>query len=227
MTDGASQLVRPIVRVTDDDRVAAMQILACIARPHSDRATSAGELMQQWFWARQRHRREGFPPELAVPVPDKDRIAPKLKKLAEDIDHALTAGEWLKLQWAAKSAKRNGVVVKGVSLGALAARKWNRDNKEKLEEEGGEEEGGWIKSTDDQASPVRQKIWIKRRPVVHMALAVREEARERHGGLPKELEALVFDTSWVASALKRSETYAAVAIEHNILEPGEPWRFIR
>ena len=45
---------RPVVRVTDNDLLASMQILACIARPH--RVSSAGEILQQWSWARRRLR---------------------------------------------------------------------------------------------------------------------------------------------------------------------------
>ena len=211
---------RPIVRVTDRDLVAAMQILACIARPH--RPASAGELMQQWFWARRRHRREGFQPELEVRVPDKDKIAPKLDKLSRDIRDALRAGEWLMLQWSAKSAERNGVTVKGASVRALAARQWNREHTAAIAAD-----GDWIDSRDDRTAPVRQRVWIKRRSVAPMALAVRQELRERYpDGLP-DLEAVVFDPAWVAGALDRAEGYATVAIEHQILEPGEPWRFIR
>lgn len=214
---------RPIVRATGNDLLAAMQILACIARPYDPVATvRAGKLMQQWFWARKRHRREGFPAELKICVPDKDRIAPKLDKLSKDIRDALRAGEWLKLQIWTRSAARNGVTVKGFSIGALAARQWNHENCEEIA--GGE---AWIKSTDDQAAPMRKRVWIKRRPVLHMALAVREELREIYpDGLP-DLEAVVFNPAWVAGALDRAEGYAAAAIEHKMLEPGEPWRFIR
>ena len=213
-------LERSIVRVTDEDRLASMQILACIARPH--RPASAGELMQQWFWARKRHRREGLPENLAVRVPDKDKVAPKLDKLSTDIRDALKAGEWLKLQWAVKSAANNGVKVKGFSLRAMAAKEWNRRNKEQIELD-----NDWIGSRDDRTASVRQKVWIKRRPVAHMALAVREELRELHPqGLP-DLEAVVFNPAWVPAALERAEGYAEAAIHHEILKPNEPWLFIR
>lgn len=211
---------RPTVRVTNRDLVAAMQILACIARPH--RPASAGELMQQWFWARKRYRREGFPPELEIRIPDKDRIAPKLNKLSTDIKDALRAGEWLMLQWSAKATERNGAVVKGASVRALAARQWNLEHAAQIAAD-----GDWIDSRDDRTSSVRQRIWFKRRPVAPMALAVRQELREKYpDGLP-DLEAVVFDPTWVAGALDRAEGYTAAAIEYQILKPGEPWRFIR
>ncbi len=200
---------RPVVRVTNDDRVAAMQILACIARPH--RPASAGELMQEWYWARARHRREGLPPELMIPVPDKDRIAAKLPALSKDIKAAIRAGDWLKMKWAAEATSF------GLSLRQQGARQWNAAHKA----------DDRTTSRTDEAASAKQRIWNKRRPVVHMALAVREELRELHSaGLP-DLEAVVFDPAWVSGALIRAEGYADAAIRHAILRQGEPWRFIR
>ena len=200
---------RPIVRVTDDDRVAAMQILACIARPH--RPASAGELMQQWFWARARHRREGLPLELALPVPDKDKLAAKLPALSKDIKAAIRAGDWLKMKCA------DEVTSYGLSLRQQGARQWNAAHKA----------DDHTTSRTDEAASAKQRIWNKRRPVVHMALAAREELRELHPeGLP-DLEAVVFHPIWVSGALQRAESYAEAAIRHQILRPGEPWRFMR
>lgn len=214
---------RPIMHVTDFDHVAAIQILTCIARPYSDSASrKAGDLMQQWYWARFRKRGQSLPPELEIPIPDKDKIAPKLRKLANDLRDAFDAGDWLKLQWAAKSAQANGVRISGTSIRALAARRWNQENKEQIELD-----NDWIDSRDDRTASVRQKIWIRRRPVVHMALAVREELRDLYPeGLPA-MEQVVFQPSWVSNALVRAERYAEAAIHHGILEPQEPWRFIR
>ncbi len=206
---------RPIVRVTNDDCTAAMQILACIARPH--RPASAGELMQQWLWARKRYRREDLPDDLAVPVPDKDRIEAKLPALAKDIVNGLEAGQWLKTKWMAES---DGVIVKafGKSIRQQGAQRWNADHVGDIKR--GE---AHATSRDDQTATAKQRIWIKRRPVAHMALAVRNEMRE---GLA-DLEELVFNPSWVQASLERAEAYAEVATQLKILKPGEPWRFIR
>lgn len=212
---GEAPFDRPIVRVTDEDLIAAMQILACIARPQQP--ARAGELMQQWFWARKRHRREGLPPELAIPVPDKDRISSKLPALAKDIKAAIEAGDWLKMKWAAEET------FFGFSLRQQGARRWNASHKADILQ-------GKIAATasrENEAASAKQRIWNKRRPVVHMALAVREELRELHPeGLP-DLEAVVFNPVWVSGALRRAEGYAEAAIRHKILKPGEPWRFIR
>lgn len=213
---------RPVVRVTDNDLLASMQILACIARPH--RVSSAGELMQQWFWARKRHRREGFPQELEIHISDMDKLAAKLPKLSKDILDALRAGEWLREQWWRKSVARKGYLATGHSIRAMAASQWNREHRHKIEID-----GDWIDSRDDRTSSIRQRIWIKRRSVAHMALAVRNELREKYPypqGLP-DLEAVVFDTTWVAGALERSEGYAEAAIEYDILKPTEPLHFLR
>lgn len=207
--------VRPIVHVTDEDLIAAMQILACIARPLEP--ARAGELMQQWFWARRRSRRVNFLPELAIPVPDKDRINSKLPALAKDIKAAIRAGDWLKMKWAAESTSF------GLSLRQQGARQWNAAHKADIERG----KLGPTASRENEAASAKQRIWNKRRPVVHMALAVREELRELHPeGLP-DLEAVVFNPVWVPGALIRAEGYAEVAIKHKILKPGEPWRFIR
>jgi hypothetical protein len=206
---------RPIVRVSDDDRFAAMQILACIARPN--RPASAGELMQQWYWARKRYRRDGLPDDLAVPIPDKDRIEAKLPALAKDLGNGLEAGRWFKEKWMAES---DGVIVKafGKSLRQQGAQRWNADHRADIKR--GQ---GHATSRDDQTATAKQRIWIKRRPVAHMALAV---GNERHKGL-SDLEELVFNTAWVQASLEQAEAYADVAVRLRILKPGEPWRFIR
>jgi hypothetical protein len=217
---------RPIVRVTDFDHVAAIQILACIARPHDGRTASAGDLMQQWYWARQRSKRQPMPPELEITIPKKDKIVRQLPKLAKDFRNAFDAGDWLKSQLRAESKKAEGWQVHASSLRALAARRINRD---KAEEFGSSD--GWIKGSDDETRPMFKKVWIKRRAVVHMALAVREELRVLY---PDEflsdfeaMEQVVFQPSWVRNALDRAEEYAEAAIRHKIIDPKEPWRFIR
>ena len=212
--------VRPIVRVTENDTLAAMQILACIARPHQP--ARAGELMQQWFWARKRHRGEGLPRDLAIPVPDKDRITAKLPALAKDIDAALLAGEWFKLKWARESG---GVIAKALSpsLRQQGARHWNKAHR-------GDIARGDLSPTasrENEAASAKQRIWNKRRPVVHMAAAVRNHVRHTSEQRTLELEELVFNPVWIAEALERAEQYAEVAIGHGILAPGEPWRFLR
>ena len=206
---------RPIVRVTDNDLTAAMQILACIARPN--RPASAGELMQQWFWARKRYRREGLPDDLEVPIPDKDRIEAKLPALTKDIGNGLEAGRWFKTKWMAES---DGIITKafGRSIREQGAQRWNVEHQADIKR--GQ---GHATSRDDQTATAKQRIWIKRRPVAHMALAVGNEM----GGGIADLEELLFDPSWVKASLERAEAYAKVAIQLEILKPGEPWRFIR
>ncbi len=210
---------RPMIFVTDNDSLAAMQILACIARPHNP--ARAGKLMQQWFWSRKRYRREGLPSDLAIPVPDKDRINSKLPALAKDIDAALLAGRWFKLKWAAES---DGVILKalGMSLRQQGARKWNEDHRAEIIRG-----GGHATSRDNEAASAKQRIWNKRRPIVHMALAVRNHVLTIAADRSLDLEELLFNPVWVPDALKRSEDYAEVAIRHGILAPEEPWHFRR
>jgi hypothetical protein len=211
---------RSIVRVTADDRIAAMQILACIARLH--RTASAGELMQQWFWARKRYRREGLPDELAIPIPDKDRINAKLPALAKDISAGLQAGRWFKRKWMAES---DGALVRaaGASFRQQAAEHWNSAHRGSIKRE----TEAAVTSREDATAAAKQRIWTKRRPVAHRALAVSNHVRAISTERSLELEQLVFDPAWVGEALERAEDYAAVAIELKILASGEPWRFIR
>lgn len=218
MTDKATP-DRSVVRVTDNDLVAAMQILACIARPH--RPASAGELMQQWLWARKRYRKEGLPADLEIAVPDKNVIESKLVALAKDISAGLEAGEWLQMKWAACS---DGVLVRamGASIRQQAARKWNEEHRAGIKQ--GQ---GHVTSRDDQTAIAKQRIWTKRRPVAHMSLAVRDIAAEVFKETPRELEALLFNPTWINDALARAETYAEVAVSHRILRPGESWHFLR
>jgi|TARA_R110002049_G_scaffold3488_1_gene26089 hypothetical protein len=217
---------RPVVRVMDDDRMAAWQILACIARPHSPKRTaSAGELMQQWYWARRRHLRVNYTPaELAIAIPDKDRINSKLPALAKDISAGLQAGKWLKLKWASES---DGIITQasGASFREQGAREWNAAPEHKRLICSGDIAA--TTSREDNSATAKQRIWTRRRPVAHMALAVREQVREHYTDGLHELEALVFDPQWVAGALERAERYADAAVRHKILEPGESWRFIR
>jgi hypothetical protein len=211
---------RPIVRVTDNDTLAAMQILACIARPQNP--ARAGELMQQWLWARKRHRGEGVPHDLAIPVPDKDRINTKFPALAKDIDAAIQAGEWFKMKWAAES---DGVIVRafGRSLRQQGARQWNQAHKAAIDKG----DLGATASRENEAASAKQRIWNRRRPVVHMAAAVRNHVLDITAKRTLELEELVFHPIWVAEALERAESYAEVAIRHGILDPGESWHFQR
>lgn len=212
--------VRPIVRVTDNDTLAAMQILACIARPN--KPARAGELMQQWLWARKRHRGEGLPLDLAISIPDKDRVNSKLPALAKDIEAALLAGQWFKQKWAAES---EGVIVRtfGKSLRQQGALRWNEAHR-------GEIVRGDVSPTasrENEAASAKQRIWNKRRPVVHMALAVRNHVLSVSAQRQLDLEELVFNPVWVAEALDRAEGYAEAAVKHSILAPGEPWHFQR
>lgn len=211
---------RPIVRVTDNDIIAAMQILACISRPKNP--ARAGELLQQWFWARKRFRREGLPSDLEISIPDKGRIAAKLPALVKDIEAAMKAGEMFKSKWMIES---DGVIVKafGQSLRRQGAQMWNEKHKAQI----AKGTKGRTSSRDDEAASAKQRIWHKRRPIAHMALAVRNYVNPILSEQTVELEELVFNPVWVEDVLVRAEVYAEVAIAHSILKPEEPWLFKR
>jgi len=91
--EGIATPERPVVRVTDNDLIAAMQILACIARPH--RPASGGELLQMWFWSRKHYRREKLPELgelqfLKKKWSQQNRIEPKLKTFSKDLFNAFS-----------------------------------------------------------------------------------------------------------------------------------------
>jgi hypothetical protein len=207
---------RPIVRVTHDDCTAALQIIACIARPK--RPASAGELMQQWFWARKRYRREGLPECLEIKIPDKNKITAKLPALRKDILNAWESGRWLLRRCAADCG---GEVADryGASFRQLGAKHWNDTHRRGITKGDLSE----ASSSRDESAVAKQIIWTKRRPVAHMALAVLSTMRQELD----TLEELTFDTSWVSEALDVAEVWADNAISLGILKPEEPWRFLR
>lgn len=210
---------RPVVRVTGNDLVAAMQILACIARP--TRPADAGDLMQQWFWARKRSRREDRPEIFDIKIPDKDRISAKLPALAKDLANAFEAGRWLKSKLMAES---DCVIVKafGSSIRQEAANRWNKERNAAILRDTAR-----VTSRDDETAIAKQRIWIKRRPVAHMAMAVREQIREEFPDGFNGLEELVFHPIWVPEALERAEDYHNSALQHKIVKNGESWLFQR
>jgi len=218
-----AQAERPIVRVTHCNLTAAMQILACIARP--DRCASGGEMLQQWHFARKRSRRENLP-ELQFDLSDMDIIRRKFVTFTKDCEFALQAGEWLEWQILSKgSEQRLGRSIwRGVSIGALAA---NHENKKRS---GAILRGAaHIRSIDDETGNARSRIWIRRKPVVHMAMAVRREIHklyDRTHGKP-ELGAIIYNSEWIDPALEKAENWANAAIDLGIVKPSEPWRFIR
>lgn len=246
-----------------DDTIAAMQILACIARPN--RPDLAGELMQQWFWARKRHRREQVP-DLPFRLKKKGEIERQLGALKDDVLQAFIAARWFNRMIQQKSPNQSNV---GNGLKKTSLRKM-----------AGVE--GKLEPQDNRIGNVITKIWTPRRPVLHMALAagsaivathtegrppsmrVIEIERQIEAILPScqsamnsgsktaravvseynrlllelgaqrrrerrqiELEAVIFDPSWLDRALHEAEECSRTAVKYGVLEPSEPWLFRR
>lgn len=191
---------RPIVRVTDNDLLAAMQILACIARPcPQSKLEAGGKLLQAWFWARKRQRGEPTP-ELDFIHPksfQRNRIEPKLRTFSNDLWSAFRAGLWLqgKILGNASTQHHWFKGFSGISVRSLSAEHWNQKNADKVAMG-----NGFTTSRDDDAGNIRKSIWHKRRPVLHMALAAgnaiaqaaseREQPSEKLTQLIAEWEAL-------------------------------------
>lgn len=174
---------RPIVRVTDNDLLAAMQILACIARPHNQSKLEAGgKLLQAWFWARKRQRGEPTPnlDFLHAKSFQKSRIEAKLSTFSNDLLSAFRAGLWLQWKILGNASKQHDWFkgFDGVSVRSLSAKHWNQKNADKVAMD-----NSFTTSRDDDAGNLRKSIWHKRRPVLHMALAagnaIAQAAQER------------------------------------------------
>ncbi|WP_271439759.1 hypothetical protein [Pontixanthobacter luteolus] len=189
---------RPIVRVTENDLLAAMQILACIARPHNQgKLEAGGKLLQAWFFARKRFRGEPTPGlDFLHPKSfQRSRIEPKLKTFSEDLWKAFEAARWLQAI-ILSSARDQHCWFQGfshVTLRSLAANKWNTAPNRQAGFQSGE-----LTETipeEDDAGNIRKSIWWKRRPIVHMALAAANEIaqaaidREQPTERQKRLEA--------------------------------------
>lgn len=166
---------RPIVRVTDNDLQAAMQILACIARPHNQSKLEAGgNLLQAWFWARKRQRGESTP-DLDFQhgkAFQRSRIEPKLNTFSKDLWNAFVAGRWLQSKLLSDASNLHPWFegFSGLSLRYQAANHWNRKNANRIALD-----NSHTTSRDDDAGNIRASIWRKRRPIVHMALAAANE----------------------------------------------------
>ena len=170
---------RPVVRVTDNDLLAAMQILACIARPPNPKEPlkqgkleAGGNLLQAWFWSRKRHRGDKTPELdfLHAKSFQRSRIEDKLRTFSKDLYNAFEAGRWLQYKILGDASRLDPSLsgFRGISLRSLAADHWNRKNATRLAYD-----HGYTYSGLDDASNIRASIWTKRRPVVHMALAAR------------------------------------------------------
>lgn len=187
---------RQEIRLDDADLVAAAQILAWIARPsHPEHGT---HLMEQWFYARRRFRREPVPP-LPFEVGRRCRITSQLALFNQRLLEGFRAGLWFNrrccstLPVASPFAQQFSAAW-GSSTRQMAKLYADRNGIE-------------------QCNAIRA-IWSRRKPVLHLAWAAAEVLSERYRDEARRgfnLERTVFWPNWVDETIKRAERKADFA----------------
>lgn len=205
---------RRAIRLDNHDIIAAAQILAWIALPH--RPHDGVNLMQQWYFARRRHRGQENP-ALPFDLKKPNRLEPQLVQFEARCLDAFRAGIWFDRQITRGPNVVAGPIAKGmsVSIHRLAARRMRAKGIDPVEEGTG--------------NAVRD-IWSKRKPVAHLAsalcmcLATRLEREDRRGF---DLERTMFDPVWIDQVLKGAENKARLAIISGAVPPAQLYRFHR
>lgn len=195
-----------------NDIIAAAQVLSYIARP--ERPESGVKLLNEWWLAR---CRTGGDDISAAPfaVDKPNRLQVRLDTFGKDLRNGFQAGVWLQWKILGEAAHMHHWFAgfTGVSLGKLAAKKL----------------GDGATSRDAEIPNVRRNIWIKRRPVAHIALAAANEIRAHHArpGTKVRLDEILFSPRWLSGAIVQAEEWAQTAQSRGIVCIGEPYLFER
>lgn len=205
---------RRAIRLDDHDLIAGAQILGWIALPH--RPHDGANLMQQWYFARRRHRGQENP-ALPFDLKKPNRLAPQLVQFEARCLDAFRAGLWFDKQIMRGPNVIDGPIagVMSVSIHRLAAGRMKAKGIDPVEQGTG--------------NAVRD-IWSKRKPVAHLAsalgmfLVTRSEREGQHGF---DLERTVFDPVWIDEVLERAENRARHAIISGAVQPAQLHRFHR
>lgn len=199
------------VRLDDLDMVAGAQILAWIAMPH--RPQPGVRLLNQWFWARRRFRKESVP-DLPFELGKPNRLTSQLVQFDRRVLDAFRAGVWFdRRQWA--MIPGNGPLAAGMRGLGASTRQLAKSHAGR----NGIEQGNAIRA-----------IWSKRKPVLHLAsaavevLAARYADEERQGF---DLERTVFWPNWVADTINRAEQKAEAAARYGTFQLSDFHRFHR
>lgn len=199
------------LRLDDHDLIAGVQILAWIAMPH--RPQPGVRLLEQWFWARRRRRKENVP-SLPFQLIKQGRLVTQLAQFERRSLEAFRAGLWFDRRvWAALPA--GGPILTGIqSMGASTRRLANS-----YADRNGIEQGNAIRT-----------IWSKRKPVLHLASAAAEILASRHADEDRrgfDLERTVFQPDWVSETIERAEQKANFAAKLGVFPRACFYRFHR
>ncbi len=200
------------VRLDDRDLVAGAQILAWVAMPH--RPQPGVRLLNQWFWARRRFRKESVP-VLPFDLGKPNRLTPQLVQFDRRVLDAFRAGEWFDRRQLA-SIPGDGIIFSVLrrSLGAST-----RQLAKSYADRNGIEQGNAIRA-----------IWSKRKPVLHLASAAVEVLSARYADEDRQgfdLERTVFWPNWVADTINRAEQKAEAAARYGAFQLSDFHRFHR
>ena len=178
--------------ILDSENVtAAAQILAWIALPH--RPQSGVDLLNNWFWARRRHRREPVP-DLPFDLKKPNRLGPQLETFRQRTLTAFRAGMWFETK--TMSGPNRPAIFSGfdVSTRHLAYKR------------------AGLRDTAP-ANEIRD-VWSRRKSVAHLAAGAGNAIAQVHAarGVPGfDLEMTLFDPVWVEEAISQSESRARAA----------------
>ena len=217
MVDGPVATERLEIRRDDRDLIAGAQILAWIAMPH--RPQPGVHLLEQWFWARRRYRKESVPP-LPFDLSKPGRLTLQLAQFNRRVIEGFRAGIWFDQRclfhrrclaaMPGDGPILTGLLGMGVSTRGLATMYANRTGVE-------------------QNNAIRA-IWSKRKPVLHRASAAAEVLAARYADEDRrgfDLERTVFWPNWVAETIDRAGQKADFAARHGGFQPSGFYRFHR
>lgn len=193
--------MRHIVKISCDDSLAALQILAFLAYPHRPEF-GLDTLLD---WAAHRSNRNGG---TGWPTNDKwDRVHRKLWRLDDMVKRRLQGAYWLRLMINHKA----GIAVHAAGQRACARRFGAKD-------------------THDEKNVIRL-YWDQTRSVAHLGLATGDaimfanSAQERTG--PWDLTRVAFRADWIPRALQMAEENAANADRFGVVPLAQAVEFRR
>lgn len=199
------------INLAEQDLIAGVQLLAWVALPH--RPQHGVSLLENWFWSRRAFRKQSVP-TLPFALKKRSRFECQLRQFEANLIDGVRAGLWFQRHIFAKSPGQGALASQVRAWGASTRRLAGRESSRK-----GTEPGNEIR-----------RIWSKRKPVRHLALAFGEVIADLHfeeGRLSFDLERTVFQPDWIERTLERAEELARVAANLNVCPIEGFYRFSR
>lgn len=210
VNDGLAE--RRAIRLDARDMVAGAQILSWIALPH--RPAHGVALLNHWYWARRRFRKEGVP-ALPFTLKKLNRIEGQLQNFNARVSDAFLAGVWLQRRSFSALPGEGGPI-------ASMLKAWGASTKSQAQRRA-------VLRGTAQSQEIRD-IWSRRKPVLHLAWAAGETLADRYhceGRQGFDLERTVFWPDWVPATIDRAEQIASQVCRFGAFDPGQFHRFHR